>query len=611
MAKVSPTWMPLVSSEYGLRGPAFETVSSDVLNGKQAQLLVSGVQEQAQILNRGLYRQGLSLQAGKAYEGYVYAKAVRSSGAVSPSLAASLVVSGDGVAEPTVLASRRFQLSRTSWARLNFSLTPSASSACHVLAGDACHTKTPEGECVRCEGGFMLSASGGAVVVDFAFLQPGAWGRFEGLPVRKDVAEALQTLGVNTLRLGGSTCNVEGWRWKNMRGPREHRQPYAGFWHPYASQGWRIFEFLDLCERLGVQAVVTLNSEETPEDLADLVEYAYGGAATVWGALRVQDGQHPLPYQPFVVEVGNEQELSYGLIRQVSDGAEAMIIRAGVIGMDHKQLRFAIGHNLDMALINTPVCDAMVNATKFLGDRVMWDFHVDGDTPGQVDHWADSFQMALGMLDRLRSDMRLAVFEENAATHYLARGLNRARYANTYARLGARFAIGSAANGLQVMDFNDNGWDQGAVFMAPDRVWFSPFGHVDKLVAQASEPKVLNAEVTGGRGEIARNIDVLATRSVNGSVLALRIVNYNDLGSAALSVAVRLAPGMACGAAVVSTLELPPGSAASVVNSPSKMTRVSPHEERVEDLHTLESPPFSLTTVRWGGCADSPVLAYV
>ncbi|CAK0843450.1 unnamed protein product [Prorocentrum cordatum] len=67
----------------------------------------------------------------------------------------------------------------------------------------------------------VLAASGGRVAVDFAFLQPGAWGRFAGLPVRGDAARLLQAVGVGALRLGGSTCNVDGWRWKSMRGPRE------------------------------------------------------------------------------------------------------------------------------------------------------------------------------------------------------------------------------------------------------------------------------------------------------------------------------------------------------------------------------------------------------
>lgn len=423
---------------------------------------------------------------------------------------------------------------------------------------------------------------------------------------------AFKALEINTLRLGGSTCNVDGWRWKNMRGPREHRQPYTGLWHPYASQGWRIFEFLDLCERLGVQAVVTLNNLEEPEDLADLVEYAYGNAGTAWGALRIHDGQHPGPYAPFVVEIGNEQGLTYDLIRQVSAGAEAMLVRAGSIGMDRSLLRFAIGHNLDMALMNTPICDAMVNATKFLGDRIMWDFHVDGSIPEQVDHWNDAFRMATTMLDRLGSKMKLAVFEENAATHDLARGLNRARYGNTYARLGNRFAMATAANGLQVMDFNDNGWDQGAVFMAPDRVWFSPFGFVDMLVSRSSSLEVLSTHLQLEEGEAPTKLDVLAARSEDGQSLTLRIVNYDDLATSTVSLRLKLPPGVRCRNATVATLTLPPGSNVTAVNSPSHMTRVSPQEAVVDELDAIMSPPFSLVAASWTECVGTQsVVAFV
>ena len=56
------------------------------------------------------------------------------------------------------------------------------------------------------------------------------------------------------------------------------------------SSGFRIFETLELAEALGCAAVVTLNSEEDPGDLADLIEYAYGTAATKWGAQRIADG---------------------------------------------------------------------------------------------------------------------------------------------------------------------------------------------------------------------------------------------------------------------------------------------------------------------------------
>ena len=113
------------------------------------------------------------------------------------------------------------------------------------------------------------------------------------------------------LRLGGSMVLCDGYRWKNFIGPREKRQPYAGVWYRYDSPGWKIFEFLELCEATGVkQCAVTLNVNEAVGDLVDLVDYAFGPASSVWGARRVSDG-HPQPYKPFVVEIGNENTLNY------------------------------------------------------------------------------------------------------------------------------------------------------------------------------------------------------------------------------------------------------------------------------------------------------------
>ena len=58
--------------------------------------------------------------------------------------------------------------------------------------------------CIKCGGEFVIGlAQPGAVHVDFVYLQPGAWGRFAGLPVRKDGAEMLKTLGSPTGRITG------------------------------------------------------------------------------------------------------------------------------------------------------------------------------------------------------------------------------------------------------------------------------------------------------------------------------------------------------------------------------------------------------------------------
>ena len=74
-------------------------------------------------------------------------------------------------------------------------------------------------------------------------------------------------------RACGSQCNSEGYRWKRFRGPAYDREPFDGTWyHKFASPGWRIFEFLDMCEAADIHPVVTMNNKETPEDMADFVE---------------------------------------------------------------------------------------------------------------------------------------------------------------------------------------------------------------------------------------------------------------------------------------------------------------------------------------------------
>ena len=116
------------------------------------------------------------------------------------------------------------------------------------------------------------------MTVGYAFLQPGEWGRFKGLPVRKDVAEGLIDQGITVLRQGGCMANAPEYRWKKMIGPREHRPPYTGWWYPHSSNGWGIFDFLNFCEAAGFLAIPDVNMGETPQDMADFIEYVNGPA---------------------------------------------------------------------------------------------------------------------------------------------------------------------------------------------------------------------------------------------------------------------------------------------------------------------------------------------
>ena len=73
--------------------------------------------------------------------------------------------------------------------------------------------------------------------VDKLMLEPGAWGRYEGLHVRKDLAEAFLGQGPTMMRLGGSMTNTDGFRFKYMVGPSWSRPPTDSNWIKKTSWG--------------------------------------------------------------------------------------------------------------------------------------------------------------------------------------------------------------------------------------------------------------------------------------------------------------------------------------------------------------------------------------
>ncbi len=65
------------------------------------------------------------------------------------------------------------------------------------------------------------------------------------------------------------------------------------------------FEMMDFCDAVGIEPVFTTNAvgPETPQDMADLVEYLYGDETTTWGKLRIADGRTK-PYETKFFELG-------------------------------------------------------------------------------------------------------------------------------------------------------------------------------------------------------------------------------------------------------------------------------------------------------------------
>lgn len=164
-------------------------------------------------------------------------------------------------------------------------------------------------------------------------------GRENGL--RKDLAQALADLKPGIFRFPGG-CIVEGtdlptrYNWKNTVGPVENRPlnenrwqytfPYRYLPDYYQSYGLGFFEFFQLCEDIGADALPVLSCglacqfqnddpsahqpvdelDEYVQDALDLIEFANGSTDTKWGKLRADMG-HAAPFNLKYIAIGNEQ----------------------------------------------------------------------------------------------------------------------------------------------------------------------------------------------------------------------------------------------------------------------------------------------------------------
>ncbi len=394
------------------------------------------------------------------------------------------------------------------WQKLEFTLTPKASDNAGRFA--------------------IKLKEAGQVVVGYAFLQPGEWGRFHGLPVRKDVAEGLMNMGVTVLRYGGSMVNHIEYRWKNMIGPRDRRPFYHGTWYPYSTNGWGIIDFINMCEAMGIPGIPAFNMMETPQDMADFVEYVNGPPESAWGRKRAADG-HPAPYRWKYIELGNEERIDDAYFARFQPMAEAIWARDAdiilVVGdfvygrpiQDPSHIEGAAAR-----ITNLDGHRKILELAKRHNREVWFDVHLGTDGP-RPDATLAALPTYIDALEKIADGARhkVVVFELNAGNHAQRRALANAIAINTIARDG-RVPIVCAANGLQPDGQNDNGWDQGLLFLNPEKVWLQPPGWVARMISRSYESRIVAAEANGAA------LDVTALRSDDGRTLVLRVVNVEN-----------------------------------------------------------------------------------
>ena len=116
----------------------------------------------------------------------------------------------------------------------------------------------------------------------------------------KEVVKFAKDIGISILRFPGG-CGAHHYDWKNTIG--KHREHFL----------YGIDEFLETCEKIGAEAVITVSYfTGTEQDAADLVEYLNSpndetnpNGGIDWAKERAGNG-HPLPYNIKYFEIGNE-----------------------------------------------------------------------------------------------------------------------------------------------------------------------------------------------------------------------------------------------------------------------------------------------------------------
>lgn len=453
-----------------------ETNGAWFTNSPSQTIAFTGGEGEWGIDNAGLKRWGIHLLAGKPYEGFIRAKTT------APAEIWVSLRSADG----KVLAEEIIQAAgKNEFERLPITLTPSANDE---------------------HGRFAVTLKKpGEVALGYVFLQPGEWGRYKGLAVRKDLAEALLAQGIRVLRFNGGMIEVPGYRWRNLRGRRDLRQPYDGFYDRYCSSGFGPAEAVAFGKAAGLPVVPALNIQETPEDVADFVASC----------------------QPQFYQVANETSFDKSYVRKFKLIAEAVWKVAPDITLVTTSTRAAVrGDDTDDAARKKLALHLeLAEFALAHGKHIIFDSHSFSGASG-----VEGIAAFARCLQRLAPDPKLVsvgAFEFNAGAFDFQRGLNHALEMNAAYRNGDVIrAVGmpnvSQPWGVYQTDWKAVLWTQGNIYYTASKTWFQPAYYVDRMIAGSWAPDAVACTVDSPGKAL---LDVFAAKTADGKKLVLRVVN--------------------------------------------------------------------------------------
>ena len=194
----------------------------------------------------------------------------------------------------------------------------------------------------------VLAVERGRVDLDMISLFPQHTYKERPNGLRADMMEALRSLHPRFMRFPGG-CLVHGpglkhmYNWKNGIGPVETRKSQPNCWEYHNTMGLGYYEYFLMCEDLRCKPVPVIHAGVTcqgdakgwnipgtgqhslteaemrvyVQDILDMIEWATGSADSRWGRLRAEAG-HPEPFQLEYIAIGNEENVTDSLVRNLT-----------------------------------------------------------------------------------------------------------------------------------------------------------------------------------------------------------------------------------------------------------------------------------------------------
>ena len=418
---------------------------------------------------------------------------------------------------------------------------------------------------------------------------------------RPDLYAAVDALKAPVIRWPGG-CYASAYRWKDCIGPQHKRKKYAlNLWDDQDTNSYGTDEFLAMCERMGVEAIIAVNvgvlnrtcgagpiphpadRGEYLQDVLDWMEYCNGPADSRWGSVRAANGRIK-PYRVKYWEIDNETWAagSAAYVAKVQEFVPPMQVKAAQLGTPIEII--ACGGNGFDQRWNQDILDGCADIIDYISVHHYENPNNFATGPGNY----EKFILNLAGRIAASSNPKVRIYnsEWNAQSTDWRTGLYAGGILNVYERTGDVFKIGGPA--LFLRHVSATGWDNS--FINFDHTgWFAaPNYVVMKLWREHYAPKRIAIE-----GQVAA-LNAVATLSEDGGKLIFKAVNPTTD-----SVPVKLVPAGGFKAASATFKLVAPGALTS------RNTLTSPQTVKVEagavsvsvDAVQFTLPPLSAGVV--------------